>query len=523
MSAEPLTRLLSSLTDRLGAEDDLPVTPARVVLPLLREAFGAAVATVAAFEPPSTLRLVDVVGMEDRPRARQDWAEFDISAAVPLAAAARTGRPVWVEDIDVARQQFPAWPAEAPSRSACAIPMRSGGALVGVLGLSWTAPRAFDPAERDTLTAVAGMTAAASMLARHRAARRLGVVDSSTLADHVRLAYLVRDTRTAVPRTRGLAGATGISTLSWLLEAPGDPVLAVACEGVLALARRRGTPPGVAARRVAELVDELGGKAAGVIVQVGPEADWVAVAGVRDVLVLTAPVVNAPTVTALTGSSTVADEHVIVPDGDGATVLALLVPARLHDQVGASLLEVAHAEFVRERSASADEVLSRVGERLGEHGLESYLLGALALVVAPRDQPPVLRRRLPARPVAVPLARRFALAALTDAPDELAFAVGLMVDELVSNAVRHSDHTVDVAVVVTDDDVHVEVSDDDDRLPEPLRAVDRADELLESGRGLTLLTAVADDWGAEPRPGGGKTTWARIARRPPRTSPPQAS
>ena len=513
MSAEQsFTRLLSSLTDQLGADAGGSESAAAVVLPALREAFGAAVVTVAAFEPPSTLRLVEVVGMEHRPQARQEWAEFDVSAAVPLAEAARTGQPVWVEDIETERERFPAWPVEAPSRSACALPMRSAGSLVGVLGLSWNAARTFGPAERDTLTALAGITAAASVLARQRTAQRLGVIDSATLADHVRLAYLVRDTATAVPRTRGLAGAAGIATLSWLLEAPGDPALAVACEGVLALARRRGTPPGAAARNVADLVEEMRGSASGVVVQVGPQADWVAVAGVNDVLVLTAPVVDAPVITALSASATAADEHVLVPDGEGATVLALLVPSLLDEQVAARLLEVARAEFVRSRAASADEVLGRVAERLGEHGLDSFLLGALALVVGPRDETPVLRRRLPARPVAVPLARRFALAALADAPGELAFAVGLVVDELVSNAVRHSDHSVDVAVVVSDRGVHVEVSDDDDRTPEPVDAAARADELLESGRGLTLLAAVADDWGTAPKPTGGKTTWARIQR-----------
>ncbi|MFP5219609.1 MAG: GAF domain-containing protein [Actinomycetes bacterium] len=509
---QSLTRLLSSLTDQLGV-GATGGSATDVVVPALREAFAAAVVTVAAFEPPSTLRLVGVVGLEHRPQTREEWSEFDVSAAVPMAEAARTGQAVWVENIEHERARFRAWSADTPSRSACALPMRSGGALVGVLGLSWNEPRVFTAAEQDTLTTLAGITATAIVVDRHKQVRRLGVVDSTTLADDVHLAYLVRDTATAVPRTLGLAGAVGVTTLSWLIEAPADPALAVACEGVLALARRRGTPPGMAARNVADVVDELHGSASGVIVQVGPQADWLAVAGVNDVLILTAPMTTTAPVAAFSAAATAADEHVIVPDGDGATVLALLVPPRLHVDVAARLLEVAQTEFDRRRGASAEDLLGRVAERLGEHGMDSSLLGAIALAVAPRHEQRVLRRRLPARLVAVPLARRFAVAALADAPDEVTFAAGLVVNELVSNAVRHSDHSFDIAVVVTDESVHIEVSDDDDRLPEVMSADQDPDELLESGRGLTLLAGVAEDWGTESKATGGKTTWAKVRRR----------
>ncbi|WP_324788929.1 ATP-binding protein [Streptomyces sp. H51] len=41
----------------------------------------------------------------------------------------------------------------------------------------------------------------------------------------------------------------------------------------------------------------------------------------------------------------------------------------------------------------------------------------------------------------------------------------------------------------------------------------------ESGRGLLLVTALADRWGVEPYPPGGKTVWAECASKAPASSP----
>ncbi|MFJ8361358.1 ATP-binding protein [Streptomyces sp. NPDC093984] len=55
------------------------------------------------------------------------------------------------------------------------------------------------------------------------------------------------------------------------------------------------------------------------------------------------------------------------------------------------------------------------------------------------------------------------------------------------------------------------MTDANDTLPTPRDA--SPDD--ESGRGLTLVAALADDWGAEPRPGGiGKTVWFELPVRP---------
>lgn len=56
--------------------------------------------------------------------------------------------------------------------------------------------------------------------------------------------------------------------------------------------------------------------------------------------------------------------------------------------------------------------------------------------------------------------------------------------------------------------LRVAVSDANGRLPEPRQAA--PDD--ESGRGLTLVAVLADDWGAVRRDGGiGKTVWFELA------------
>jgi anti-sigma regulatory factor (Ser/Thr protein kinase) len=50
-----------------------------------------------------------------------------------------------------------------------------------------------------------------------------------------------------------------------------------------------------------------------------------------------------------------------------------------------------------------------------------------------------------------------------------------------------------------------------DHIPVPTAAEPEEDE---SGRGLLIITALADRWGTEPHPPGGKTVWAELEDRP---------
>ncbi|WP_406342964.1 ATP-binding protein [Streptomyces sp. NBC_00648] len=87
----------------------------------------------------------------------------------------------------------------------------------------------------------------------------------------------------------------------------------------------------------------------------------------------------------------------------------------------------------------------------------------------------------------------------------------LLLSELVTNAIAHGQASpgreIGVRFALCDGRLRMEVSDAHDALPKPRPAGD--DD--ENGRGLTLVAALADNWGSCPRRGGiGKTVWAEL-------------
>ncbi|MFD5747015.1 ATP-binding protein [Streptomyces sp. NPDC127033] len=102
---------------------------------------------------------------------------------------------------------------------------------------------------------------------------------------------------------------------------------------------------------------------------------------------------------------------------------------------------------------------------------------------------------------------------------ELAWATGLVVSELGTNALLHGclrDRLFQVAVVLRSTVFRIEVSDPrGERLP----ALRTAAEGECFGRGLPLVVQVTDRWGTEPRTVG-KTVYAEIDVKPAQTDPP---
>ncbi|WP_073946440.1 ATP-binding protein [Streptomyces kebangsaanensis] len=97
-------------------------------------------------------------------------------------------------------------------------------------------------------------------------------------------------------------------------------------------------------------------------------------------------------------------------------------------------------------------------------------------------------------------------------PDEVTETAVLLLSELMTNAYRHAKVSPGREIrarCVLDGDgrLRISVTDANDTLPMPREASPED----ESGRGLALVEALADDWGAEPRPGGiGKTVWFEL-------------
>ncbi|MGV9352913.1 ATP-binding protein [Streptomyces misionensis] len=94
---------------------------------------------------------------------------------------------------------------------------------------------------------------------------------------------------------------------------------------------------------------------------------------------------------------------------------------------------------------------------------------------------------------------------------EYDYDVRLCATELLTNVVEHVGEGTPVRIRVLDaaepGRVRVEVTDPDPRAVPTVRS---AAETAECGRGLVLVSALADRWGVEQGPGG-KTVWCELA------------
>lgn len=118
-----------------------------------------------------------------------------------------------------------------------------------------------------------------------------------------------------------------------------------------------------------------------------------------------------------------------------------------------------------------------------------------------------LLMRLPPDPMTVTTARRLVTEELLRSGlVELSDDAALLVTEVVSNAVMHARTAILLHVTITTDRVRVEVDDGSSQLP--AWSPSMAESL--SGRGLTLVNALASRWGADLLDVGGKTVWFEL-------------
>ena len=110
-------------------------------------------------------------------------------------------------------------------------------------------------------------------------------------------------------------------------------------------------------------------------------------------------------------------------------------------------------------------------------------------------------------------ARRFVLAAVEGAPQDLRDAISVMVSELAMNAVQYAHTTFAVSIDLTGGSLRVDVTDVGGGTPEaqPLPPAGSP-----QGRGLFLVDRLADEWGVSPAADGPeRTVWFRVAMRRP--------
>jgi anti-sigma regulatory factor (Ser/Thr protein kinase) len=122
--------------------------------------------------------------------------------------------------------------------------------------------------------------------------------------------------------------------------------------------------------------------------------------------------------------------------------------------------------------------------------------------------------QLPAELSSVVAARRLVegAAAAWAIPDGIAEDASLAVSELVTNAVLHAGTTIGVSVRRLGTGMRLEVTDGNAHVP--MIDVEHPEDLLATrsmtGRGLAVVAATADRWGADPGSGAGKTIWAEV-------------
>lgn len=118
------------------------------------------------------------------------------------------------------------------------------------------------------------------------------------------------------------------------------------------------------------------------------------------------------------------------------------------------------------------------------------------------------QRFFEARPESIGQAREFAMDALADwGFQDRAEDIRVCVSELATNALVHgtvADHGFLVKLDADDEVVRLEVHDSRRQHPEARQAADT--DL--SGRGLTLVSVLADGWGVQDRTPFGKTVWS---------------
>lgn len=116
-------------------------------------------------------------------------------------------------------------------------------------------------------------------------------------------------------------------------------------------------------------------------------------------------------------------------------------------------------------------------------------------------------RRFEHSPESVPAARRFAAQALHDAPGEALEVVPLMVSELASNCIRHTDSGFQLTITSAAGEIRVEAMDRGGGTPR-MRSPGPTDP---NGRGLQIVDMLSSGWGVDRATGAGKTVWFTLA------------
>ena len=116
-------------------------------------------------------------------------------------------------------------------------------------------------------------------------------------------------------------------------------------------------------------------------------------------------------------------------------------------------------------------------------------------------------RTFPHEPESVPAARRFATGVLRGVSADTLEVVELMVSELATNCIRHTDSGFELSITRKGGDIRVEATDGAGGRPQ-MRSPKPTDP---SGRGLKIIDMLSSEWGVDHHPAIGKTVWFTVA------------
>jgi CheY-like chemotaxis protein len=149
-----LAELLASVRGCIGSHEP-PARPDLSQTFVRRSVVAGAKAGIVLRLEGGTLQPVSDFGYS--PATLEAFFPLSPDAPYPVCAAVRHARPVWISALNVAAE----YPQLAPilrengTSALAAIPIVAGGRAAGVIGWSFSEPRAFDAAEQARFTAIA--------------------------------------------------------------------------------------------------------------------------------------------------------------------------------------------------------------------------------------------------------------------------------------------------------------------------------------------------------------------------------
>nr|WP_258054581.1 SpoIIE family protein phosphatase [Streptomyces sp. Ru71] len=511
--------LVDGLTSRLGAD--------RVAFAELRDDH----LSVTVLDPPTPAAWPEFW----RPDRRTEWLEASVDGLPTLRAALRTGRmSVWPADSGLEPGL-----AGVGAGGLAVLPLSAGARVVGACLAGWDSPHRITDDERLWLSVTAGRAAAA--LARSQAIEatleRVRILQTSLLPRELPSISGAAATARYLPATGGLdVGGDWYDVilsdghLALVIgDVQGHSAEAATIMGQVSTAVRaysaEGHPPDVVLARANRLLlgmkTDLFATCCYVSVDVEEGNAWFVRAGHPP------PLLRRPD-----GST----EEVNV---DGGPPLGVLedaeFPLTMVDVAPGAVLALVTDGLVESADMAMDEGMHRMIALLGAADPSDIGLVADKLIsdAKRRDDAALLLLRydgLKVRPVraswrvwrlpeAVMHARRFTARTLRSwGVSEEADVVQLVVSELVTNAVVHTQGDLRLDLTRIGDRIRVAVTDSLPRAPVKPRIVDWEST---GGRGIMLVEAMSAAWGSVPV-GGGKQVWSEIALTPHEVSSPNA-